>query len=155
MSCSGFVTGGPEWLFLLVLGGGGIALLYGLGWVSLVRSQDRAPQPRRSPSRWWLVLALVPLCMSLPPMIADSPVMTAVIVLTAVVMAVPVVATPRSMARRAAVTGTFPGARSAPFGMFWVFIAITVLGLAVSVSSLTAMVELGHPTHDDRLCTDG
>jgi hypothetical protein len=33
----------------------GACRLYGLGWVSLIRSQGRAPQPRRSRSPWWLV----------------------------------------------------------------------------------------------------
>jgi uncharacterized membrane protein len=160
VTCSAFVTGGPGWLFELMLGGGAVALLYGLSWLSLILSQGRVPtrQPRWRllPGVLGLGLSAVSLSLTLPAVLADQPRTTVVVLTGAVAAAVPVIATLRSMARRAALTGMFPAARSAPWGMFWVFLVVTVLGLAVSVSAGTAMVALGHSTRaHGQVCLDG
>jgi hypothetical protein len=56
----------------------------------------------------------------------------------------PALATIFVVVRRASLAGTFPGARRAPLGMFWVSVIVSGAALAVAVTSLSQQIALGH-----------
>jgi len=135
------VPGGPDWLFPAMLITGGIGIVYGALWVMLLVSQGE-PVPARSPRFWWLgvVFCLVPTALQAVRQPAQTFVATSVFfVLTA-----PALATSWLMNRRAVATGVGAPARSAPWGMFWVLVAVSVVAVLLSVACLAASLMLGH-----------
>ena len=136
------VSGGPDWLFTAMLGGGLVAVLYGLVEMALLFNQG---QPVREPGRsaWSRVglFAAVPLLGVQLVMDPGAMVMTLV---WAVVLGLPALATLFAVGRRAKATGVFPPARSAPYGSFWILLALSVAGVLVAATTLYAQFALGH-----------
>lgn len=135
------VTGGPDWLFGVVLGAGLLAFTYGLVWILLLVLQGKhvsVSGSARTRSRWsWLLLAFP--AVLLAGQFIEDPVRS--LIVYAVIA--PAVATLYVVLRRARGTGVVPPAQSAPLGMFWVLIVVSVLALIASVTALVAMVALG------------
>ena len=137
------VSGGPDWLFAAMLGGGLVALTYGLAVAALVLSQG---QPLREPgrSRWSRVGAMAPVVLFTVVKLVINPGHALGTFLWSVILASPVLATIWLVGRRAKTSGVVPPARSAPFGLFWILLALAVLGLMCALGSLYAQVALGH-----------
>ena len=135
------VSGGPPWLFDVMLAAGGIALIYGVLWIGMLFSQGDPVQSTRR-SRWsWLGLAgFLPMAVQL----VVVPGRTAVLIAAGALVFAPGLATLVVMGRRTVATGLVPPARSAPHGMFWVMVAVSVAGGLLSGAALVAQFALGH-----------
>jgi hypothetical protein len=140
------VSGGPDWLFGLMLAAGAVALVYGFVWVFLLSMQGRifARRPAQPAWRRW-GLAVVML-LNLALLAFEDSSQPGVLVGIAVELLVmgPALATTFVVVRRASLAGTFPGARRAPLGMFWVSVVVSGTALAVAVTSLSQQIALGH-----------
>jgi hypothetical protein len=133
----------------LLLNAGLVALSYGFVWISLLSMQSRGVPPvgPRSRSRiggWWRALPALAALALLVPETVSKPGVAVSGVLVPLLFCLPGVATVFIVSRRAAETGTFPPARSAPLGMFWISVFISIISVAVAVGSLTATITMGH-----------
>jgi hypothetical protein len=138
------VSGGPPWLFEVMVAAGMLAVVYGTVWLVLLLSQGRPAQhPKRSR---WVIVPLVPSALLLATQFVQDPGSATIRLVVLLVFASPAVVTIVVMNRRALATGTVPSARSAPFGMFWIMVALSVLALACSLTALVATFALGHIT---------
>lgn len=146
-----FVSGGPDWLFGLMLGAGTVALFYGFVWVSLLTLQGRparTAKPLPGSLKWALGSLML---LNLASLIAQSASNPGDLFggqvfaggLLAVVL--PGLGTLAVVSRRAVAAGTYPRARTVPMRMFWVSVVVSGLALAVAVSSLAEQIALGHP----------
>jgi len=135
-------------LFGLMLGAGMVALVYGFVWVFLLSTQGRAlpaarPRPTSGWARWRRVLLTLPYFAPIA-FIAASDLSVAASELLTLLVCAPALATVLIVGRRGTETGVFPRARSAPLGMFWVSMAVSIIAVVVAVASLTATITLGH-----------
>ena len=144
------VSGGPDWLFGVMLGAGTVAVLYGFVWGFLLAMQGRAAasaQARSGWSRWLPALVVAFNLASVLVLSASQPggVVRGLLLLGGMLaVALPGLATLMVVSRRATATGTFPRARAAPLGMFWVSVVVSVLALGVSVGALVEQIARGH-----------
>ncbi len=138
-----FESGGPDWLFSAMLAAGLVAVVYGLSLVVLFEGQGKPPVTGRR-RLWPAGNALIAIVVMLGFELVVDPFQAIQSVGLAVVLGSPAIATLMVMVRRSRTTGVFPQARDAPLGMFWVFLALTVLGVLVAIAALYAQFALSH-----------
>lgn len=133
-----------------MLGAGTVALVYGFVWVFLLTTQGRPAEPAKSRPRWakWaLGLAMVVNLVTLITAEASSPghLLSALVLLGGVLaVLLPGLGTLTVVSRRAVAAGTYPRARTAPVGMFWASVVVSVLALALAIGSFAEQIALGH-----------
>jgi hypothetical protein len=129
-----------------MLTAGTVALFYCFVWVFLLSMQGRTAEPAQPLPRWrrwaFALFMLVNLAVLVSEDGSDSGL--ALSGLVELVVVVPGLAALFVVVRRATAAGTFPRARSAPAGMFWVCVVVSGLALAVAVTSLAEQIVLGH-----------
>jgi hypothetical protein len=129
-----------------MLAAGTVALVYGFVWVFLLSMQGRtfARRPAQPAWRRWGFAVVMLLNLGLLVFEDTSQPGVLVGVLVELLVMGPALATIFVVARRASLAGTFPRARRAPVGMFWVSVVVSGAALAVAVTSLSEQISLGH-----------
>ncbi|BCB81322.1 hypothetical protein GCM10022251_61910 [Phytohabitans flavus] len=136
-------SGGPEYLFPLMIATGLAAIMAGAVWVTTWSMAGRPMETNRS-AHTPIALRIVPAILAGLFLVRsiDDP--------EALLMSVPYVpilvslAFTLILARRRAVGGVWPSVRALPVPLRWSAPILTVLYLVVAITALAAQVALGH-----------